>query len=385
VQRIDILAGTVLAGASWRQIDLRLEDGFIGDRRPGAGAAVRTIDASGLLVLPGMVDIHGDAFERQLMPRPHVAFDEVLALLDTDRQLAANGITTALHGVTWSWEPGLRGAPAVRRIVAAIEALAPRFAVDTRCHLRHETFNLEAESEIVDWMGEGRIACLAFNDHMAGTIKVRKRSGMLRTMIERSGLSDEAFDELAERIYARRDEVPASIARLARAAGEAGVPTLSHDDLSPEDRAWHRSLGCRVAEFPVGERTAAAAAEAGDRIVFGAPNVVRGGSHNADGCRAADMVARGLCDVLASDYYYPALLAAPFRLARDGVRDLASAWRLVAAHPADALGLHDRGTIEVGKRADLVLVEQAEESAPSVVATIVRGRIVHLTDATRLA
>ena len=66
-------------------------------------------DAGGYLVLPGIVDLHGDAFERQLMPRPGVHFAPVSALLETDRQLLANGSTTAYHGVTLSWEPGLRG------------------------------------------------------------------------------------------------------------------------------------------------------------------------------------------------------------------------------------------------------------------------------------
>src|SRR5262249_26358689 len=70
----------------------------------------RCIDASGCIVLPGIVDIHADAFERQLMPRPGVAFPIDIALADSDRQVISNGITTIYHGVTWSWEPGLRGA-----------------------------------------------------------------------------------------------------------------------------------------------------------------------------------------------------------------------------------------------------------------------------------
>jgi alpha-D-ribose 1-methylphosphonate 5-triphosphate diphosphatase len=57
-------------------------------------------DAGEMLVLPGIVDIHGDAFERQVMPRPGVAFDMDVALAETDRQLLANGITTAFHAIT---------------------------------------------------------------------------------------------------------------------------------------------------------------------------------------------------------------------------------------------------------------------------------------------
>ena len=95
----------------------------------------------------------------------------------------------------------------------------------------------------------------------------------------------------------------------------------------PAMRQAFRAQGVAIAEFPVNEETAREAAEAGDFIVFGAPNVVRGGSHTG-WTRASDMIAKGLCSVLASDYYYPAPLLAAFRLAADGVLPLAEAWQL---------------------------------------------------------
>jgi alpha-D-ribose 1-methylphosphonate 5-triphosphate diphosphatase len=131
-----------------------------------AAVSARRIDADGLLVLPGIVDLHGDAFERQLMPRPGVHFATAVALLETDRQMIANGITTAYHGLTWSWEPGLRGADAARGFVAALETQRQRLCCDTRLHLRHEAYNLDAEDEILDWLSRGRVDLLAFNDHI---------------------------------------------------------------------------------------------------------------------------------------------------------------------------------------------------------------------------
>src|SRR6202022_3469112 len=101
--------------------------------------AEQRIDASGLLVLPGIVDIHGDAFERQMMPRPGVGFPLDVALLESDRQVLANGITTVFHSVTCSWEPGLRGPENARAIIAALDHLRPLLGADTRFHLRHET------------------------------------------------------------------------------------------------------------------------------------------------------------------------------------------------------------------------------------------------------
>jgi alpha-D-ribose 1-methylphosphonate 5-triphosphate diphosphatase len=218
--------------------------------------ADRRVDAGGLLVLPGIVDLHGDAFERQMMPRPGVEFPIDVALIDTDRQVVANGITTVFHGVTWSWEPGLRGAKNARAILEAVERLRPRLAADTRFHLRHETFNLDAEEEIVAWLSRRRIDVLAFNDHMSLTIEATGRPEKIAQMVKRSGLTRHEFDSLLERVKRRGDEVLASIERLARAARAGGVPLLSHDDTSPERRRWFRALGCRTAEFPTNIETA---------------------------------------------------------------------------------------------------------------------------------
>jgi alpha-D-ribose 1-methylphosphonate 5-triphosphate diphosphatase len=202
-------------------------------------------------------------------------------------------------------------------------------------------------------------------------------------MVERTGLTHEAFDHLVQSVVSRSHDVPASVARLAQAARAADVRMLSHDDASPAMRQAYRAQGVAIAEFPVNEETARAAAAAGDFIVFGAPNVVRGGSHTG-WTSASDMIAKGLCSVLASDYYYPAPLLAAFRLAADGVLPLTAAWQLISSAPARAAGLADRGTLAAGQRADIILVDDTVPLRPRVVAVVAAGRLVHLTEANRL-
>jgi alpha-D-ribose 1-methylphosphonate 5-triphosphate diphosphatase len=148
-------------------------------------------------------------------------------------------------------------------------------------------------------------------------------------------------------------------------------------------RRTFRELGVTIAEFPINEETAREAAAAGDAIIYGAPNVVRGGSHTG-WTKASDMIAKGLCSVLASDYYYPAPLLAAFRLAADGVLPLAEAWKLISAAPAQAAGLSDRGRLAEGQRADILLVDDRVPLRPRIVAVIAAGRLVHLTEAERL-
>jgi alpha-D-ribose 1-methylphosphonate 5-triphosphate diphosphatase len=378
--RLHVDGGRVLLHDRFEATSVGLHDGMIGDVGRD-GAAVRALDARGLLVLPGIVDIHGDAFERQMMPRPGVHFALDIALMDTDRQVVANGITTVFHGVTWSWEPGLRSAENARAMLAAMEGLRSELRADTRFHLRHETYNLDAEPDVTDWIVARRIGLLAFNNHVPELDKSRPEK--VAQMADRSGLPLDQFKELIARVNARAGEVPGSIARLAACAAAHGVPLLSHDDASPAVRRRFRAIGCRIAEFPVTIETAQEAAAAGDPIVLGAPNVVRGGSH-IGWINAKDMIARGLCTILASDYYYPAQLLAAFRLAADAVVSLEKAWALISEAPAAAAGLRDRGVIATGRRADLLLVDPSG-ARPQVVATIVAGRIVHLTDTSRLS
>src|SRR5258708_22153422 len=146
------------------------------------------LDARGLRVLPGIVDIHGDAFERQIMPRPGVDFAMDIALIDSDRQAIANGITTVFHGLTWSWEPGLRGADNAHRFVKALTAVRPTLAADTRLHLRHETYNLDAEPTLQEWLAKKQIGLLAFNDHMKQAMVDTTRPHKRASMVPRTGL-----------------------------------------------------------------------------------------------------------------------------------------------------------------------------------------------------
>lgn len=375
-----IHGGMVLgAGDSFARRDLFVA----GDTIAAAGDGAK-LDASGCLVLPGIVDIHGDAFERQVQPRPNVGFPLDMALAETDRQVIANGITTMYHAVTWSWEPGLRSRAAAEAILETIDRMRPRLAADTRFHLRHEVHNIEDEECLAALLASGRIGCIAYNDHVPEMLLKRDRPETLSKNAERAGLSTADYIRLLDRMEERNDAVPASVARLAAAARQAGVPQLSHDDTSAEQRRRHREMGMAIAEFPETEEAAEEARRGADPVVFGAPNVVRGGSH-CGAVNAAPMVARGIGTILASDYYYPALLHAPFRLARDGVKALGAAWHLVSRNPAHALGLTDRGVLDVGLRADILVVDARDETAPRVVATLSGGRLVHLSDGSRLA
>lgn len=375
-----------------------VEDGLIAEF--GGPVQGERIDARDLILAPAMIDVHGDAFERQLMPRSGVFFPTEAAVIDTDRQLASNGIATAYHAITLSWEPGLRDIARGRELMEVMQRLASRLTVENRVQLRWETFAFEALDTIAWALGGPLLPSIAFNDHTSMTMRaydvaIQDRGFELspdfsvaalddarmkqrtKSKAERAGLSNEEYVALLGDVWRRRGDVPEMIAKVAQLGQAAGAPMLSHDDTRAETRAYFRDLGASVAEFPMVLEAAEAARAHGDPIIFGAPNAARGGSHIGS-LAAAEMIEAGLCDALASDYFYPSMLSAITRLREENRASLPDLWALVSSGPARAMNLTDRGSVRVGQRADLVLLEWPEGGTPSVTRTWVGGRTAYL-------
>lgn len=372
-----IVAGglCLLPGRRLVTADLVCSDGKIIEICSPNGRRSATIDAAGCLVLPGIVDIHGDAFERQIMPRPKTLFPVDIAMRDTDRQLVANGITTAYHAITISWEPGLRSLAQSLQVIDALERLGPLLAADNRVHIRWETFALDQASEVLKLLAGPKKPLLAFNDHTSPLMKVADLPRAIKRHAERAMVAPDHYLALYEAAIARRNRVPAAIRALAGVAQRHRVPLLSHDDRTAEERGVYRSLGASIAEFPITAEALEASVAGNDLVVLGAPNVVRGGSHTG-AIGAEQAVREGKCAILASDYYYPAPLHAALALVERGVLTMERAWGLISAAPARAAGLSDRGEIAEGLRADLVVLCPDEKR---LLATLCAGRPVYRT------
>jgi alpha-D-ribose 1-methylphosphonate 5-triphosphate diphosphatase len=379
------------------ETNVTVADGAIAEI--GSTTQGTVIDARGKILAPALIDVHGDAFERQLMPRPGVFFPTDAAVIDTDRQLAANGIATAYHAITLGWEPGLRDVARGKQLMEAMQNLAPRLLVENRVQLRWETFAFEA-LDVIEWALKSPLTpSIAFNDHTSMTMRAydvpiqdrafelspdfsiaslddARMKSRTASKAKRAGLTEEDYITLLGKVWERRADVPTKIAEVAELGRAAGAPMLSHDDTRADTRRFFRELGAFVAEFPMVTEAAEAARGNGDLIVFGAPNAARGGSHIGS-LGAGDMVEAGLCDALASDYFYPAMLSAIARLDAEARADRSTLWSLVSSGPAKAMNLRDRGDIEVGKRADLVLVDWPDQQAPSILGTWVAGRCAY--------
>jgi alpha-D-ribose 1-methylphosphonate 5-triphosphate diphosphatase len=228
-------------------------------------------------------------------------------------------------------------------------------------HLRCEIPMPSVVQEAKELVGRPDVRLMSLMDHTPGQRQFRDEV-KLRDYYrgKGGGKTDAELDVLFERRFAYQKAYAATNLReIVALAHQHEIPLASHDDTTEENVVDAVRDRVSVAEFPTTMEAARALHQAGIGILMGAPNVVRGGSHSGN-IAAVDLAREGLLDILSSDYIPSSLLMAALQLPqRVPAIDLASAIRTVTKAPAEAVGLHDRGEIAIGKRADLIRVHVA--------------------------
>ena len=327
--------------------------------RPGLQADV---DGDGLLCVPGLVDTHSDGLEKERLPRPGAELPIDFALLSFEGKLRAAAVTTVFHGTGFENTYG-RGVPrtveGAQQVCAAIDARA-RGLVDHRLLYRLDVRSADGLAALQERLANiTERVLVSHEDHTPGQGQYADRRYYERYIAGTRGLSEQEAVDHVDDLVAERDRRlglrDATMAWLGEQAHAGRIRLLGHDLSSAAEVDDLVRRGGAVAEFPTTLEAAEAARERGLPVVMGAPNVLRGSSHNGN-ASGRDLVGRGLVTAIASDYLPSGLLAAVFALAGDGLLSLPEAIGLVTAGPADVAGLPDRGRLQPGLRADLALI-----------------------------
>ncbi|MCS7200236.1 MAG: alpha-D-ribose 1-methylphosphonate 5-triphosphate diphosphatase [Caldimicrobium sp.] len=349
-----VLPDRVLESAS-----IKIEDGIIADIQEGTfNNPKNRFDASGYLVIPGFVDIHCDALEKEIEPRPNVLFPEDIALVELDKKLSACGITTIYHSVSFAeGELGLRCNKTAKRIVEEIIRMKGNLNTRTMVHCRYEITNTEALPIIEEMLKKGFIDLLSFMDHTPGQGQFRDILSYKNFFGGVYGKSEEELMILISRKFSVRNEAIENIFYLSSLCLKLGIPMASHDDDSEEKIELIKNLEIRISEFPVNKRAARAARDKGIFVCVGAPNVLRGVSQ-VNNLSAREAISEGLANILCSDYSPMTFIHSIFKLYELNILPLHEAINMATLYPAQAVGISDRvGSIEVGKEADLIIVD----------------------------
>ncbi|MFC4273550.1 alpha-D-ribose 1-methylphosphonate 5-triphosphate diphosphatase [Achromobacter aloeverae] len=368
-------ARVVLPDAVLENGAVLIEDGCIAAIDPVDARAAREVDLHGQILMPGLVDLHCDAIEKEAEPRSRVLFPFDFAVAQVDRRNAAAGISTPYHALSFAnREWGVRNNETVAELIRAVHAFRQHGLVDNRIHCRYEISDETAMPHLRFLIEEGMVDLLSVMDHSPGQGQFKTLEAYLDYVMGNHGFSREQAEEAARAKLAGMEGSAQRVELLLEQARAAGVPTASHDDDSVHRIAAMRNLGVSMSEFPINLDTAKAAVSCGLPTILGAPNVLRGQSQSGS-MRAIDAIRAGVASCLCSDYQPSTLIAAAFAAAEQAGLTLSQASALVAGNPARACGLDDRGHIRTGLRADLIAVNVVN-GMPLVSHTWSGGRLV---------
>ena len=350
VTRETVLAGTVV-----------VRGGAIAAVEEGRSALPSALDFDGDYLLPGLVELHTDNLERHFTPRPGVRWPSTAAVIAHDLQVSAAGITTVFDALAVG---DIRADTArLRDLHEMADSLARAreegiLRAEHALHLRCEV-SCEALLDLFEpFAGQPLVRLVSVMDHTPGQRQFRG-DGQYRSYYKSKWNMGEA--EIDALIARQREtghrHAGANRTRVAEICRARGLPLASHDDATAAHIEEAAALGVGLAEFPTTEEAARAAHDNAIRVIAGAPNLVRGGSHSGNVSAKALGCAR-LVDILSSDYVPVSLLHAAFLLHQaDGIGlSLPAAVATASLTPARAVGLDDRGEIAAGRAGDLVRV-----------------------------
>lgn len=320
------------------------------------GAFSDSLNAEGKFLMPGLIDLHTDAIEKEIHPRPGANFPIDIAFRELERKMSGCGISTVFHSIYLGYHAAEQHDTISR--VHLFEAVAQlcrsKTILNNYIHLRYEITSSKDVGTCLSLIEKGYVQLLSFMDHTPG--QGQYGGDKYRQYLRADGKSEAEIERIFQERINRNRVSQAELERIAQACLQNQIPIASHDDDHAAKVIDMHRLGCTICEFPINSEAAHQGRLLDMHTVGGAANILRGGSLSGN-LDVQEAVEARLIDTLCSDYYPPSLLHAIFKLEREKSLSLPEATRLATLHPAEAAGLGStKGSIEAGKDADLILV-----------------------------
>ena len=335
------------------------------------------IDANGSFLMPGIIDIHTDALDAEIIPRPGADIPIAIAFRELERKMSGCGFTTVYHSMHLGYESAethSRSKYSRKEVFETIFNEAKKHTLlNNKIHLRFEVSGVYAYESCIEFMEKGYVSLLSIMDHTPGQGQMTK-DHFMNYVMRLGKTKEQAEAEYEERI--RRPIIQGEkLETLINLAKKLTISVASHDDDTVQKVNYMHSLGVNICEFPINLETAKHAANLGMHVIGGASNILRGGSLSGN-LNMKDALLQGVVDSLCSDYYPPAILHSIFKLHHEYELPLTKAVNVASLNPAKAVGIDSyTGSIEIGKDADLLLVK-LHNGIPRVTHTIVKGDVV---------
>jgi len=335
------------------------------------------VDAQGGYIIPGLIDVHCDALEFKLFPRPNVTIPHFLALSYYEKELLSSGIATQFHGIYWG--DVLEKHRSLKLALEMIEKILDyrRVAIlNHKIFIRFDIVKFEAKDKLFNLMKTKVIDLLSFQYHLPGQAQFKNLKAFRDYYIKVRGWTGQELKEFirSPSVFDFKDKITV-LNEISQAADKFKIPLVSHDDDRREKIGMMKNLGAKISEFPISLEAALCAKENNMDVVVGAPNVVQGKS-SCGNVSALRLIKEKAADIICSDYHLPSMLTASLKLYQEGILSLPQAVNMITLNPAKATGLKERGAILPGKTADIVIFK-LKNGFPEVNRVFVKGKCVY--------
>lgn len=342
------------------------------------GKGYETIDARGGYVIPGLVDIHCDALEFKMSPRPNVTIPRALAFSYYEKELLGCGITTQFHGIYWGDAlEKHRSLKLAQEMIKRILDYREVGILNHKIFIRFDIVNCEAKDKLTRLMNKRVVDLLSFQYHLPGHAQFKNLKAFRDYYIKVRGWTEKELNEFIKGpavLDLKKKDKLAVLTGISQTAEKFQIPLVSHDDDSREKIQLMKKMGAKISEFPISREAALCAKENNMYTVVGAPNIVQGKS-SCGNISALTLIKEKAADIICSDYHLPSMLYAAIKLHQEGILSLPEAVNMITLNPAKAAGLKETGAILPGKTADIVIFKLSGKM-PGVTRVFIRGRSV---------
>lgn len=342
-----------------------IQHGHIKAIDQGSSSQASAIDWEGDYLLPGLIELHTDNMEKYFSPRPGVVWPKVSAIMTHDTQMISSGVTTVFDAVSVGYDIYKSSRKEVLKdIIESIAYISDhRLArADHFLHLRCELSCEETSNEFDQYVNDPRLKLVSLMDHAPGQRQFAKMEKYVEYYQKKYAFSDAEIKTSIEQHQLSSATWSAAHRRyIAETCLERNIPMASHDDATQAHVEEALSYEVSIAEFPTTLEAASLSHQSNLKVLMGAPNLMRGHSHSGN-VAARELAAGGFLDILSSDYYPSSLLHSAFLLSDlDMGYTLPQAVKCVTQNPADAVAMHDRGSIKPGYLADILRVAKHKD------------------------
>lgn len=308
------------------------------------------IDLDGQFLIPGIIDIHSDYLEKEIHPRPSAEFPVPFAMHYLDARAVSCGITSLFSAISFAENKDKsRNFNQAIQLAKAIDEASSDLLIKHYIHARLDP-NTDAVLDSLDAMLELKnLKIVVFNENIPGARQF-PLSRAIEMRAKHLGVSLEEAEKIVLEIVQENSAI-----NHRGAIQKVFADTIalgSHDDTTIFHVEEAKHFGASLSEMPTTIEAARKAKELGMFVCMGAPNYYRGGSHCGN-LSCVDAINENLVDIFCSDYHFPTLIGSLVKMLNEGVNP-SYAVNLMTKNPADYLQMHNLGSIEEGKTADLV-------------------------------